>query len=1021
MQTNKIVKVSTPCPRQYLEQEKSPIDPDRPLPFEDFYLSLVRDSSQRLQLLLSDRQSNLLSRVAYKILERDLLERMVALGTKTLAFEFDRYRESHSTLDKTAILASQDRAIYDRFIADLRSAEIDLFTKYPVLDLLLTKTRNLWIDSTHEFIDRLDADISLLSQTFANGSNLGQLQEIETALGDRHHHGRSVFALKFESGIEVIYKPKNLGLDVAFNELSIWCNRQNISLPFRTLKILDREASALPNRQEYGWQEVIKQQPCTDRSAVQNFYYRSGMMLSLLYVLGAKDCAHQNVIACGEYPLLIDADSLLCPVLKGENDPDRWFDDSVLRSGFLPRWNGDDFAANALDSSVLGNIFPKQTNATREWQFINTEGMQLVPKTTIIPAGKNAVVLDGKTISPQSYLAETIGGFEEISELFIDCRDTLLSEKSPLQAFANCKSRIQIRPAITYGAIVNRTLDPQSLQADSEDRILINRLLRHRVPSTIETSDPAGLDRIFQAEARALQQLDIPCFSVCCNGTDLRIDRSETIPHFFSTSSYQHAIEKIRNFDAKNLALQVKLIRSSFAAKYAHLVRNDAALQGELPSGLASQRLKSPLVMQSLPTQTKTVGDLLLTNELTNAQLQQEAIAIGRDLVAAAVWDGDGCNWIEFSYMFRANRYRLALLDDSLYTGRAGVSLFLAALAKITGDVQFRQVALSGLDPFCRSIRAGETRSEVLESKFGLLGLGGTIYSLVKVSEFLKTPALLEDAVRAAKLLTPHDIERDRQFDIMWGSAGAILGLLALYQATGDRSVLDTAISCGDRLLASRTENTPRAWITSSESPKPLTGFSHGAAGISLALLRLYVATKNNEYLAAAQAGIAYECSVFDSTVQNWPDFRSVDPKDEVRYLDAWCHGSAGIGLARLASCLVYPTDDICQEIDAALSTSQNNGIFSRGVDHLCCGNIGRIELLVVASQVLDDLQVLATARENTVKMVIASRENGAYGLLSREIDRVFCPSFYRGIAGIGYQLLRTIDPASIPSVAIWE
>jgi type 2 lantibiotic biosynthesis protein LanM len=1013
MKIEKVDRLSHISSSSYLDRSSDPIDPDLALPFEDFYLPYVRASSQELQLLLSDRQSNLLSRVAYKILERDLLERMVALGTKTLAVEFDRYRESHSNLEKTDILASQDRAAYDRFIADLRSAEIDLFEKYPVLDKLLTKTRDLWIDSTHEFIDRLETDRSLLAQTFANGANLGQLQEIETALGDRHHDGRSVFALKFESGIEVIYKPKNLGLDVAFNELLIWCNRQNISLPFRTLKIL--------NRQQYGWQEAIEQQPCTDRSAVQKFYYRSGMILSLLYLLGAKDCEDRNVIAYGEHPVLIDADSLLCPPLTGENASVQWFDDSVLRSGFLPRWNGDDFAANALDSSVLGNIYPKQTNATREWQFINTEGMHLIPKTTIIPAGKNAVILDGKTISPQNYLAEIVAGFEEISEIFINRRDTLLSAESPLQAFANCQSRIQIRPAITYGAIVNRTIDPQFLQADSEDRILIDRLLRHRVPSAIETSKSDVLDRIFQAEARALQQQDIPYFSVCCNGTDLEIDRVETIPQFFSTSSYRHTIEKLRNFNAEKLALQVKLIRSSFAAKYAHLVRNDAALQGELPSGSASQRLKSPLVMQSLPTQTETVGNLPLTNELTNAQLQQEAIAIGRDLVAAAVWDGDGCNWIEFSYMFRANRYRLALLDDSLYTGRAGVSLFLAALAKLTGDRQFHQVALAGLDPFCRSIRAGETRSEVLASKFGLLGLGGTIYSLVKVSEFLKTPALLEDAVRAAKLLTPEAIESDRQFDIMWGSAGAILGLLALYRATGDRSVLDTAISCGDRLLASRTEDTPRAWITSSESPKPLTGFSHGAAGISLALLRLYAATKNNEYLAAAQAGIAYERSVFDSTVQNWPDFRSANPDDEARYLDAWCHGSAGIGLARLASCLEYPTDDICQEIDAALSTSQNNGIFNRGVDHLCCGNIGRIELLVVASQVLNDLQLLTTARENTVKMVITSKENGAYGLLSSEIDRVYSPSFYRGIAGIGYQLLRTIDPESIPSVAIWE
>jgi lantibiotic modifying enzyme len=123
--------------------------------------------------------------------------------------------------------------------------------------------------------------------------------------------------------------------------------------------------------------------------------------------------------------------------------------------------------------------------------------------------------------------------------------------------------------------------------------------------------------------------------------------------------------------------------------------------------------------------------------------------------------------------------------------------------------------------------------------------------------------------------------------------------------------------------------------------------------------------------------------------------------------------------LARLASCLEYPTDDIYQEIDTVLNISQNNDIFSRGVDHLYCGNVGRIELLVLASQVLDDLQSLATVSESIVKMVVDIRDNGACGVLSSEIDRVYSPSFYRGMAGIGYQLLRMINPGSMPSVAI--
>jgi type 2 lantibiotic biosynthesis protein LanM len=973
--------------RQCLERSAYPIDSDRPLPFEDFYLSFIIDARQRLNQRLADRQLALLSWTAYRSLERDLLERLVALGTKTLAIEFDRYREEHtSLLDKI----SESFALYN----DFRSIQTALWQRYPVLSDLIAKTIELWVESTQEFIKRLDVDLSALAQTFAEGSSLGKLQKIDPALADRHHGGRSVVALTFANGIEIVYKPKSLSLDVAFNRLLSWCARQDISLPFRTLKILDRQG--------YGWQEFVRQQPCLDRSAVQNFYHRSGMMLSLLFMLGAKDCEHQNIIASGEDPVLIDADSLLCPDLTDADAEHRWFDDSVLRSGFLPRWNGDDFAAHALDSSVLGNIFPKQTNSVREWQSINTDEMHLVPKTIVIPAGKNAVILDGKTISPQSYLDDIVSGFQEMSQLVIDRCETLLSAGNPLWAFGNCKSRIHLRSAIDYGAKINRAVAPQYLQSSAEYSMVIDTILRHRVPSEIADRGQIALTQIFPAEARALWQQDIPYFAVCCNSTDLELvraaratpDRVETIPNFFSTSSYQHAIEKIRNFDAQKLALQVKLIRSSFAAKYAHLVRTDAALQGELP----------------------------LTNELSDAELQQEALEIGHDLAAAAIWDGDGCNWLEFSYMFRANRYRLAPLNDSLYTGRAGVSLFLAALAKISGDSQFRKVALAGLNPFCRSIHAGENRSEVLESKFGLLGLGGTIYSMVKVSQFLQEPALLDDAVRAAKLLTPEAIATDQKLDVIWGATGAILGLLPLYQATQDRSVLDIAIACGQHLLAKRTTTKPRAWVTmEGESTKPLTGFSHGAAGIAMALIRLYGATGDQEFLAAAQEGIEYERSVFDETMQNWPDFRMAEQRGEISYLDVWCHGSAGIGLARLGSLSALPESDLRRDIDIALSTSQKNGIFHRGFDHLCCGNVGRIELMVVGSQLLGDGQLLDTARSSAAKMMTVARENKAYGLLSHLPDPIYSPSFYRGGAGVGYQLLRAANPDAVPSVVIWE
>src|SRR5947209_15706424 len=57
----------------------------------------------------------------------------------------------------------------------------------------------------------------------------------------------------------------------------------------------------------------------------------------------------------------------------------------------------------------------------------------------------------------------------------------------------------------------------------------------------------------------------------------------------------------------------------------------------------------------------------------------------------------------------------------------------------------------------------------------------------------------------------------------------------------------------------------------------PLTGMSHGASGIAVALLELYSETRREEFLDTARGALAYEEALFDPVVGNWPDLRGVD------------------------------------------------------------------------------------------------------------------------------------------------
>ena len=141
---------------------------------------------------------------------------------------------------------------------------------------------------------------------------------------------------------------------------------------------------------------------------------------------------------------------------------------------------------------------------------------------------------------------------------------------------------------------------------------------------------------------------------------------------------------------------------------------------------------------------------------------------------------------------------------------------------------------------------------------------------------------------------------------MLGGAAGAILGLLALYHETADPTILEKAIACGQHLLSTQIsiDGSPRAWKTTEE--KPLTGFSHGAAGIAYALLRLYAVTGDLTYKKAASEGIAYECGVFSASVGNWPNLRSFSEQiGQPDFMVSWCHGAPGIGLGRLGGLLI--------------------------------------------------------------------------------------------------------------------
>jgi lantibiotic modifying enzyme len=272
----------------------------------------------------------------------------------------------------------------------------------------------------------------------------------------------------------------------------------------------------------------------------------------------------------------------------------------------------------------------------------------------------------------------------------------------------------------------------------------------------------------------------------------------------------------------------------------------------------------------------------------------------------------------------------------------------------------------------------------------------------------------------------------------MEGTAGTLLALLAYHERFGGSAVLDRARACGDHLLAARSDIAGYQTWRTKEDGAALTGFAHGSSGIAYALARLAAATGESRYEEATREALEFESSLYDAAEANWArsnraavaveqqentqsETRTVHDSSgnsprQFAYADRWCHGRTGMGLARVAIAEQLDDRALLEEATTALSATATAE--PSHLDNVCCGNAGRIEALLVGSQRAGIDQ--REAAELAGRCLARRRDGGTLSLQGHGESGVN-PTFFDGVAGFAYTLLRLRDPESLPCVLLLE
>lgn len=778
-----------------------------------------------------------------------------------------------------------------------------LFERYGMLQEAMEKVLAHWKETVLEFFHRFKNDRARIEEHFGDGPL--HLYHAYMDLSDPHKEGRTVFQVDFQGATKthrLIYKPRDLAVEKAFNLLLSEINRLGPALPFRQLAVLDEKG--------YGWVEFVEHKPCESPEQLKNFYFRSGANLFLWYLLEGTDAHFENVISCGEHPIMIDQETLMHPGPLKEGATPKPFQNSILRTGLLPFINraypfGDNFGGITAGESDL--IMQTYT----QWIHINTDQMQLVRSRGIVQSRKHQAGEGNPFIH---HIEDIVHGFASLFELVEKHKSSLL-ESPALKALFAAKTRVVIQATATYGNLMQALSFP-SLMRSKEEAVsyLKNQLANSYLKG----------EEIQASEIEQLLNRDIPYFTSSPNSKNIyasKLVASDFIP-FPMNDLVRKKIEKLNKREELK---QIAILKNTLGC--------------------------------FLPKKTPHAAKLLKSHALHVARMvAAKIIASGQHLKESKPGD--------------------------IYNGRAGYALFFAALHRVLGEKKWAIEASTIL------------QSEKVPINYSTLsafdGAGGQLYSHLIVGQLLNSEKILK---RCHVFLRDFDEEAIAKYplpDFVGGLSGFLTVQLSAHRATKERGFMRLALQSAEQLIRLFEEGKGRD-----------IGLSHGLAGPSFALVRLFERTHDPRFLDYARRMAEVERSIY------------MKEGFVPRHI-SWCHGHTGIGFARLVTSEHLQDEIVDQEIALALEKTK----YSLGQESsICCGDLGRIEFLLEYAKRRKSHVIEMQARHFLfLFMGEFMRTGGANCGLKEGYEW----GFMQGIAGIGYSLMR-LSGFDLPQISLLE
>jgi class II lanthipeptide synthase len=418
-----------------------------------------------------------------------------------------------------------------------------------------------------------------------------------------------------------------------------------------------------------------------------------------------------------------------------------------------------------------------------------------------------------------------------------------------------------------------------------------------------------------------------------------------------------------------------------------------------------------------------STAPMSLVATTANDLLRDASVCIADAVADHAIWDESHrmCGWVGRADL-RSGEGRPSGLSHArafaaeYYGGLAGVADFLAHAYAETGQSKFKDTANGAMRAAMRQLSLVDGQRP--RQGFGLYaGVCGVLLTAARLQLQLQFDRDL--STRLPQYLEAAAAEDwSDSHDLISGQAGHILALLELSRYCESTACLERAVHVGFDLVDYITR--AMCGTDLEQENRPISGMSHGAAGMGLALLQLHSATEKPEFLTAGRAAFRFEDEFYDPIEKNWPvlgiDPAQSDENGRPSFQVSWCYGAAGMALALGRASILDEArrDWYLQRATIALDTTRS-ALLERKPWHsqdvtLCHGLAGLVDSLWYGATEL--------RLENFEEVAAASGTAIAEGWLAGRPwhSGVSCggpnDSVMLGLSGVGLSLFRLRNSA---------